>query len=109
MAYQPTQDNIIISVAPAPLEEKTTDSGIILPDAGNPSSASILRGTVLGVGPGFRSEGGEVVAPSVALGDEVLVEATAPSLLDIEPSRPGNEPRLYVVRDYDVRVVFSRR
>jgi co-chaperonin GroES (HSP10) len=109
MRYQPTQDNVLISVNPSPAEEKTTDSGIILPEVEGSSSSSILRGTVLGVGPGFRNEAGHLIPTSVAPGDEVLVEATAASLVDIEPSRPTNEARLYLIRDYDVRVVFSRK
>lgn len=106
MAYQPTQDNVLIQVSPKLEEEKVTDSGIILTDAHASSDPTILRGTVVAVGPGFRNESGVLIPTSVQPGDEVLVEATAASLADIEPNRPGNEARLYVLRDFDVRVVI---
>jgi chaperonin GroES len=106
MAYQPTQDNVLIEVSPKLEEEKVTDSGIILTDAHAESEPTILRGTVVAVGPGFRNEAGQLIAPSVMEADEVLVEVTAASLVDIEPHRPGNSPRLYLIRDYDVRVVI---
>merc|ERR1712013_74400 len=50
--------------------ETTTKSGILLPEK---SVGKINEGTVVAVGAGARDASGNVVAPSVAVGDSVLI------------------------------------
>ena len=53
-------------------EEKVTKSGIVLPDTAE--KGEILRGVVLAVGTGKRTDKGEVVAPMLKVGDKVMFE-----------------------------------
>jgi chaperonin GroES len=66
MDLQPLGDRLIVE----PLEEEeTTVSGIVLPDT---AKEKPQRGRVLAVGPGGRSESGEIVPMEVAEGDEII-------------------------------------
>jgi len=66
MDLQPLGDRLIVE----PLEEEeTTSSGIVLPDT---AKEKPQRGRVLAVGPGARSEQGEVIPMEVAVGDEII-------------------------------------
>ena len=50
--------------------ETTTKGGILLPEK---SVGKINEGTVIAVGPGGRDASGNVIAPTVAVGDSVLL------------------------------------
>lgn len=47
-----------------------TKSGIVIPEK---AQAKVLRGIVVAVGPGQRNKNGEHIAPSVKVGDNVLL------------------------------------
>jgi chaperonin GroES len=66
MDLQPLGDRLIVEALE---EEETTSSGIVLPDT---AKEKPQRGRVLAVGPGARSESGEVIPMEVAVGDEVI-------------------------------------
>lgn len=66
MDLQPLGDRLIVEVLE---EEETTFSGIVLPDT---AKEKPQRGRVLAVGPGSRSDSGELIPLDVAVGDEVI-------------------------------------
>jgi chaperonin GroES len=66
MNLQPLGDRIIVETLE---EEETTSSGIVLPDT---AKEKPQRGRVLAVGPGARSDRGEIVPMEVAAGDEII-------------------------------------
>ena len=66
MNLQPLGDRLIVEVLD---EEETTVSGIVLPDT---AKEKPQRGRVLAVGPGSRSDSGELIPLDVAEGDEVI-------------------------------------
>ncbi|HEX6490634.1 MAG TPA: co-chaperone GroES [Gaiellaceae bacterium] len=66
MDLQPLGDRLIVEVLE---EEETTSSGIVLPDT---AKEKPQRGKVLAVGPGSRSDSGELVPLDVAEGDEII-------------------------------------
>ena len=66
MDLQPLGDRLIVEVLE---EEETTTSGIVLPDT---AKEKPQRGKVLAVGPGSRSDSGELVPMDVAEGDEII-------------------------------------
>lgn len=70
---QPLFDKIIIELKEV---EKTTLSGLVLPDSNNQKSN---QGTVIAVGPGRMLDNGQVVPVSVAVGQTVLFNKFAGS------------------------------
>lgn len=52
-------------------EESTLKGGIILPDSAKKKQETAK---VLAVGPGKREKGGELIAPTVSVGDVVLMD-----------------------------------
>jgi chaperonin GroES len=66
MDLQPLGDRLIVEVLE---EEETTSSGIVLPDTAREKPQ---RGKVLAVGPGSRSDSGDLVPLDVAVGDEII-------------------------------------
>jgi chaperonin GroES len=66
MNLQPLGDRLIVETLE---EEETTSSGIVLPDT---AKEKPQRGRVLAVGPGARSDSGEIVPMEVAEGDEII-------------------------------------
>jgi chaperonin GroES len=66
MDLQPLGDRLIVEVLE---EEEMTISGIVLPDSAREKPQ---RGKVLAVGPGSRTDQGEIVPMEVAVGDEIV-------------------------------------
>jgi chaperonin GroES len=66
MDLQPLGDRLIVEVLE---EEETTVGGIVLPDSAREKPQ---RGKVLAVGPGSRTDQGELVPMEVAVGDEIV-------------------------------------
>ena len=66
MKLKPLGDRLIVKAID---EEETTASGIVLPDT---AKEKPQRGKVLAVGPGSRSDSGEIVPMDIAEGDEVI-------------------------------------
>ena len=66
MDLQPLGDRLIVEVLE---DEKTTISGIVLPDT---AKEKPQRGRVLAAGPGSRNDKGELIPMEVAEGDEII-------------------------------------
>ncbi|MFA5098643.1 MAG: co-chaperone GroES [Candidatus Paceibacterota bacterium] len=63
-------------------EEKTTKSGIVLPETSEKEKP--VKGKVLAVGSGKLNDKGERIAMSVKVGDTVLFKKYGPDELEIE-------------------------
>ncbi|MCC6339812.1 MAG: co-chaperone GroES [Acidimicrobiia bacterium] len=66
MNLQPLEDRIVVRTAEA---EETTVSGLVIPDT---AKEKPQQGEVLAVGPGRRSETGDLIPMDVAVGDIVV-------------------------------------
>lgn len=66
MAIRPLDDRIVVKAVEA---EKKTSGGILLPDS---AKEKPQRGIVVAVGDGARAGDGERIAPSLAIGDEII-------------------------------------
>ena len=66
MSLHPLEDRIV--VRPAAAEEKTA-SGLVIPDT---AKEKHQQGEVLAVGPGRRSESGELIPLDINVGDTVV-------------------------------------
>ncbi|HSG04634.1 MAG TPA: co-chaperone GroES [Marinobacterium sp.] len=66
MKIRPLQDRVVIRRSE---EEAKTAGGIVLPGS---AAEKPNRGEVVAVGPGRVATNGELIAPSVKVGDEVL-------------------------------------
>ncbi len=66
MSLQPLEDRIV--VRPAEAEEKTA-SGLVIPDT---AKEKPQQGEVLAVGPGRRSDSGELIPLDISVGDKVV-------------------------------------
>ncbi|RJP43778.1 co-chaperone GroES [Candidatus Parcubacteria bacterium] len=89
MKFKPLSNHVFLE----PLEEeKTTKSGIVLPDTAEREKP--VRGKVLAVGPGKLNEKGERTPVSVKVGDVVLFKKYGPDEVEIEDKK-------YLVGDED--------
>ncbi|OGY58095.1 MAG: co-chaperone GroES [Candidatus Colwellbacteria bacterium RIFCSPHIGHO2_12_FULL_43_12] len=73
-------------------EEKTTKSGIVIPDTAEKEKP--IKGKVLAVGPGKLNEKGERVAMSIKIGDMVLFKKYGPDEIEMDGKK-------YLVGDED--------
>lgn len=88
MNLKPLSNRIIVK----PLEAETvTESGIMLPDSGKERPS---QGTVVAVGPGKRTEKGEIAPMSVKAGDVVLFKKYGPDEIEMNGEK-------YLVGDED--------
>jgi len=89
MTFKPLSNHVFLE----PLaEEKTTKSGIVIPDTAEKEKP--IKGKVLATGPGKVNEKGERVAMSVKVGDTVLFKKYGPDEVEIEGKK-------YLVGDED--------
>lgn len=89
MDFKPLSNHLFLE----PLEEeKTTKSGIVLPETAEKEKPT--RGKVVAVGPGKRNEKGEVMPMSVKVGDLVLFKKYGPDEVEVEGKK-------YLVGDED--------
>ena len=79
MKLQPLSDHLVIEPIS---EEKTTKSGIVLPDTVDKDKPEM--GTVIAVGPGRLDESGARVAIDVKAGDKVLFKSYSPDEFEID-------------------------
>ena len=78
MSIQPLEDRIV--VRPAEAEEKTA-SGLVIPDS---AKEKPQQGEVLAVGPGRRSDTGELIPLDINVGDTVVYSKYGGSEITIE-------------------------
>ncbi len=89
MNFKPLSNRVFLE----PLEEeKTTKSGIVLPDSAEKEKP--IKGKVLAIGPGKVNEKGERIPMSVKVGDMVLFKKYGPDEIEIEGKK-------YLVGDED--------
>jgi len=68
MKLQPLSNHVLLEVIEE--ENKTTKSGIVLPDTAEKKKQS--RGVIIAVGPGKMTDRGEKITMSVKVGEKVL-------------------------------------
>ena len=78
MKLKPLSDKVIVKRVEA---ETKTKGGIVLPDT---AKEKPKRGKVLAVGEGRRTDKGELVKPSVKVGDEVIFSSFAGSEITVD-------------------------
>jgi chaperonin GroES len=66
MNLQPLEDRLVVRPAEA---EETTASGLVIPDT---AKEKPQQGEVLAVGPGRRSDSGDLIPVDVSVGDTVV-------------------------------------
>lgn len=76
---KPLSDHVFIEPVE---EEKTTESGIVIPDTADKERP--MKGKVLAIGPGKRNERGELVPMSVKVGDIVLFKKYGPDEIEMD-------------------------
>jgi chaperonin GroES len=82
MNFKPLSNHLFID----PLEEeKTTKSGIVIPETAEKERP--IRGKVLAVGPGKVNDKGERIPMSVKVGDIVLFKKYGPDEIEIEEKK----------------------
>lgn len=79
MNFKPLSNHLFLEALE---EEKTTKSGIVLPETAEKERPT--RGKVIAVGPGKRNENGEIIPMSVKVGDIVLFKKYGPDEIEIE-------------------------
>ncbi len=89
MKLKPLENRVVLEPVE---EEKTTESGIVLPDTVEKDRP--VEGKVVAVGPGKRSEKGERIPMSVKVGDVVLFKNYGPVEFEIDD-------KMYLVADED--------
>ena len=89
MNFKPLSNHLFIE----PIEgEKTTKSGIVLPETAEKEKP--VKGKIIAVGPGKANEKGERMQMSVKVGDTVLFKKYGPDEIEIEDKK-------YLVGDED--------
>jgi chaperonin GroES len=89
MNFKPLSNHVFIE----PIEEeKTTKSGIVLPETAEKERP--IRGRVIAIGPGKLNEKGERIPMSVKVGDVVLFKKYGPDEIEIDDKK-------YLVGDED--------
>lgn len=79
MNLKPLSNHLFLEAAS---EEKTTKSGIVLPETAEKEKPT--TGKVVAVGPGKRNERGELTPMSVKAGDTVLFEKYGPHEVELD-------------------------
>lgn len=80
--FKPLSNHIFIEPQE---EEKTTKSGIVLPDTAEKERP--IKGKILAVGPGKLNEKGERIPMSVKVGDVVLFKKYGPDEVEIDEKK----------------------
>lgn len=89
MNFKPLSNHLFLE----PLEEeKTTKSGIVIPETADKERPT--RGKVVAVGPGKKDDDGDVIPMSVKVGDVVLFKKYGPDEVEFEGKK-------YLVGDED--------
>mgnify|MGYP001598800518 CR=1 FL=1 len=89
MNFKPLSNHVFIEAVE---EDRTTKSGIVLPDTADKEKP--VKGKILAVGPGKVNEKGERIPMSVKVGDMVLFKKYGPDEIEIEGKK-------YLVGDED--------
>ena len=96
MHFRPLHDRVVVKRVEA---ERTTASGIVLPDSAGEKPD---QGEVLAVGPGKRNDKGEQIALNVKVGDRVLFGKYSGQTVKVD----GDE--LLVMKEDDLFAVVEK-
>ena len=96
MNLKPLSDHLFIEPI---VEDKTTKSGIVIPDTAEKEKP--VRGRVLAVGPGKFNEKGDCLPMSVKVGDNVLFKKYGPDEIEIDGKKllVGNEDDILAIME----------
>lgn len=89
MEFKPLSNHVFLEAAE---EEKTTKSGIVLPDSSEREKP--MKGKVLAIGPGKMKDNGMIQPMAVKVGDEVLFKKYGPDEIELDGKK-------YLVGDED--------
>ena len=79
MNLKPLSNHVFIE----PVEEdKTTESGIVIPDTADKEKP--MKGKVIAVGEGKRDDNGKLIPMSVKIGDVVLFKKYGPDEIEVD-------------------------
>jgi chaperonin GroES len=95
MKFRPLHDRVLVRRLE---EDETTVGGIIIPDT---AKEKPMEGEVLAVGPGARSDKGELIAPDVKAGDRILFGKWSGSEVKID----GEE--LVIMKESDIMGIIE--
>lgn len=101
MHITPLSDHIFIQSLE---EEKTTKSGIVIPETAEKEKP--VKGKVVAVGPGRRNEKGELIPMSVKVGQVVLFKKYGPDELELE-DESGKKVEYLVGREEDILAIVE--
>ena len=96
MNLKPLSDHLFIEPM---AEDKTTKSGIVIPDTAEKEKP--VKGKVLAVGPGKFNGKGDRIPMSVKVGDLVLFKKYGPDEIEIEGKK------LLVGSEYDILAIIE--
>lgn len=99
MNIQPLGNNVLVELAES--AEKTTKSGIVLPE--NVEKKEQTKGTIVAAGPGKMNEKGERIPMSVKPGDAVLFSKPWSDDKKIEEG----EKKYFIVSEDDVLAIIN--
>lgn len=96
MNLKPLSDHLFIEPI---VEDKTTKSGIVIPDTAEKEKP--VKGKVLAVGPGKFNEKGDRIPMSVKVGDNVLFKKYGPDEIEIDGKKllVGNEDDILAIME----------
>ena len=89
MKFKPLSNHVFLEALE---EEKTTKSGIVIPETADKERPT--RGKVVAVGPGKKNDKGDVQPMAVKVGDEVLFKKYGPDEVELDGKK-------YLVGDED--------
>lgn len=95
MALQPLNDRIIVRRSDP---ETRTASGIVIPDSAGEKPE---QGEVIAVGPGKRNDKGDLITPTVRVGDRIIFGKYSGQTVKVD----GTE--LLVIREEDVFAIVT--
>ncbi len=95
-SIKPLNNNLFLEAIE---EEKTTESGIVLPDTSEKERP--VRGRVVAAGPGSKNDQGQVIPMTVKVGDIVFFKQYGPDEVEI------NDKRYLVVQESDILAIVE--
>ncbi len=99
MNIKPLSNNVLVEYIEE--EQRTTKSGIVLPD--NVQKKERMQGVIVAIGPGKMSDNGTKISMSVKIGDKILFSKPWSDEKKIE----DNEKKYYLVSEDDILAIIE--
>ncbi len=99
MNIKPLSNNVLVEYIEE--EQKTTKSGIVLPD--NAQKKERMQGVIVATGPGKTNESGTKIPLSVKVGDKVLFSKPWSDEKKIE----NDEKKYYIISEDEILAVVE--